>query len=132
MSSSSLPIPQALLDKFNTRLIKTSELEDWLDRLSGAGSDKKKLRKVLFSVLVHYSWAVRSETALKKKVLSLSDSQAREELINSLNDDEVEEWKTIVQKGDWVGLIKHRICLACLRSQYIVIRYWHSETSETS
>jgi len=131
MSPPFFPIPQALVDEFKTQMIQVSKHEDWSDRLISAGRDKKKLQIVLRLVFYHYSWIV-SKTALKKNVIGLSALKDINKLVESLNDDEFEEWKSIVQKGDWEGLITHRMCLARSRRRYFVIWYWHSETSETT
>lgn len=102
----------------------------WSNRLNSAGSEKKELRSVLFSVLSCYSFVLYE--ALQKNVRDLSNIQGINEFVESLNDNELEEWKSIIQNGDWVGLVTHRTCLARFPRRYIVIRYWHSETSETS
>jgi hypothetical protein len=93
-----------------------SGVEDWPARLISAGDDKEMLRKVLWSVLTHLSVAL-VETNLQKSVIVPTSSTSRDELVQSLNDSEVEEWKIVVQNGDWVGLITHRTCLSSSRFQ---------------
>ena len=134
MSSSSPPLLQVEVYKLKKQMIDASELEDWSVRITCAGSDKRKLQNVFISVLVNYWFIVSSETALQKNLTTFSGRPAVKRFVQSLNDDEVEEWKDIVQKGDWECLITHRMCLARFRRPYIIIwRYlWHSETLETS
>ena len=57
-------------------------------------NDRKELQNVLYEVVSSYLRIVLSQKALQKNVITLSSS-------------EVEEWKSIVQNGDWVGLITH-------------------------
>jgi uncharacterized membrane-anchored protein YitT (DUF2179 family) len=95
------------MDELNRQMIEASKSEDWPDRLISAGNDKKKLQNVLISVIKE----VMSETAALQKI---SRSQATK-LVQSLNDNEVEELKNIVQNGDWVCLITHRMWLAHFR-----------------
>ena len=128
--SSSFPL-QAEVDKFTERMIWASKLGRWSSNLTKAGSDKEEQRGVIFSVLLSIESAVSSQTVLKKNFIDFSIENIGA-IVKSLNDAEVEEWKNIVQKGDWVGLIKHRMCLVCFRRRYIVMRYWHRETSEIS
>ena len=128
--SSSFPL-QAEADKFTERMIWASKLGRWSSNLTKAGSDKEEQRGVIFSVLLSIESAVSSQTVLKKNFIDFSIENIGA-IVKSLNDAEVEEWKNIVQKGDWVGLIKHRMCLVCFRRRYIVMRYWHRETSEIS
>jgi hypothetical protein len=113
ISQSSLmsTLPQALVDEFKTQMMRASKREHWSRRLIRAGSDKEELQEVFFSVLLNYWWIV-SQTALQKNVVDLPRPQSIDELIDSLNDDEVEEWESIVQKGDWVGLITYRMFFA--------------------
>ena len=132
MSSSSRPLPQALVDVFKTGMIKGSKRGEWSDRLISAGNDKEELQNVLYEVVSSYFRIVLSQKALQKNIITLSNSKAIDELVESLDDDEVEEWKSIVQNGDWVGLITHRMCLARFRRRCVVIWHWHSETSGTS
>ena len=120
------------LDKFEKQMKRTSERKRWSSRLIGAGSDKQGLQDVLFSVLSHYWSTVSSQTALKKNLIDLSSAEDIDKLVESLNGDEVEELKNMVQKGGWAGLINHRMCLARFRRRYIVMRYWHRETSKIS
>jgi hypothetical protein len=115
------PMSSSLLE-FEKTMRLASEDEDWPLRMSNAGSDKKKLQNVLRSILVYFFYAVSSQTALKKTLIDLSSFDT-EKLIESLNDDEIEELKNTVQKGDWAGLIKHRMWLARFRRRYIVMRY---------
>jgi hypothetical protein len=49
--------------------------------------------------------------ALEKILITLLRSQAIL-LIQSLNDNKVEEWKSVVLNENWVGLITHYMCLA--------------------
>ncbi|KAF8816611.1 hypothetical protein BYT27DRAFT_7220522 [Phlegmacium glaucopus] len=109
MSSSSLPpgLPQAEVDKFKKNMIETSKWEHWSSRLISAGSDKQGLKSILYSVLSSYGRRVLSQTALQKNLICLSDSEDISKLVESLNDEEVEEWKNMVQKDDWVGVITH-------------------------
>ena len=51
-------------------------------------------------------------TALKETFKTFSTYLDIQKLVQGLNDDEVEEWKNIVQKGDWVGMITHHMYLA--------------------
>ncbi|KAF8343351.1 hypothetical protein F5887DRAFT_1212483 [Amanita rubescens] len=106
LMSSLPPVSQALVDEFKTQMMRASKREHWSRRLIRAGSDNEELQEVFFSVLLNYWWIV-SQTALQKNVIDLSGSQSIDEFIDGLNDDEVEEWKSIVQKGDWVGLITY-------------------------
>jgi hypothetical protein len=133
MSSSSPSLPQALVDEFKTRMIQeASAADDWSHRLISAGSNKDQLQRALFAVLYSYWQIVLSSTALQKHVVNFSNPQDIRKLLQSLNDDEVEEWKSAVHNEDWARLITHRMCLARFRRRYIVIWYWHSETSKTS
>jgi hypothetical protein len=95
------------MDELNKQMIQTSESEDWPDRLISAGNDKKKLQTVLTSVIKE----VMTETATLQEI---SRSQATK-LVQSLNDNEVEEMKSIVQNGDWACLVTHRMWLARFR-----------------
>jgi len=119
-SSSSLALPQALVDDFKKQMMRASKREEWLHRLSSAGSDKERLKNVLFSVVSAY-WRIVSQTALKENAIDFSRNETIEELVGSLNDDEVEEWKSMVQNGGWEGLITHRMCLACFQSCNLVL-----------
>jgi hypothetical protein len=92
------------MDELNRQMTEASKSEDWPDRLISVGNDKKKLQNVFISVVKE----VMSETAALQKI---SRSQATK-LVQSLNDNEVEELKNIVQNGDWVCLITHRMWLA--------------------
>ncbi|KAF8347980.1 hypothetical protein F5887DRAFT_673723 [Amanita rubescens] len=118
------------LDKFKEGMKEASRRGDWPARICSTG----KLQGVLYSVLTSCWRIALSHPDLEKNIidLSYSDSDGIATLLRSLNDDEVEELKNIVQKGDWVDLIMHRMCLARFRRQYIVMRYWHRETSEIS
>jgi hypothetical protein len=103
----------------------------WPDRITNAGSNKEELQFVLTMVLTVCGSIASSVTALKENFITLSFSDI-DKLVKSLNDDEVEEWKNIVQKGDWAGVITHPMYLARFRRRYIVMRYRRSETSGTS
>ena len=131
--SESPPISSSLphVIEFKNEMTKDSErnLINW--RLHEAGGDKKKLQDVLYLLLSSF-WTNVSQSELKKNVIDLSVKKENEKLIESLNDGEIEEWKSIIQKGEWMDLIMHRMCLARFRRRYIVIWYWYSETSETS
>ena len=132
MSSSSPSLPQVLVDKFKKRMM-ASDAEDWSHRLIRAGSNKDQLQRVLFSVLYSYWQIVLSSTALQKHVVNFSKPQDLRKLLLSLNDDELEEWKSAVHTEDWACLITHRMSLSRFRRRCIVIWYWwHSETSKTS
>jgi hypothetical protein len=130
--SSSLRLSQAEVNAFMTQMIAESKSEVWLDRITNAGSDEEKLRNVLYSVLKTCWNIVPSHQALQKIFITFSDIAAIKAHVQSLNAGEVEEWKNLVEKGDWVGLFSHRMCLVRFRRRYVVMRYWHSETSETS
>ena len=67
---------------------------------------------MLFSVLTSYGRIMSSQTALQKNLIDLPTYEDIDALVESLTDDEVEEWKNLVQIGDWVGLINHCMCLA--------------------
>ena len=118
------PMPSSSLrpgmGEFKTQMTETSKLELWPARIISAGSDKAEMRNVLISVLF---WATAiassSGTALQKNVITFSGRLAIKTYVQSLSDDEVEECKNLVQKGDWVGLIKHRMYLARFRRRYI-------------
>ena len=110
-SPPSLSLPQAQVDKFKMEMIEASRRKGWPARLIRAGDDKEKLQKVFISVLQPLARIVLSETALQKSVIVPAMSQDME-FVQSFNDCEVEEWKNIVQNGDWVGLITHRTCLS--------------------
>ena len=126
------PTSPSSLDKFNEGMKRASEYENWLGRLGSTGNGKN-LQGVLYSVLSSCWRIALLQPDLKKNIIDLPHSEdGIETLVRNLNDDEVEELKNLVQKGDWVGLIMHRMCLARFRRQYIVMRYWHRETSETS
>ena len=111
MSSSSPSLPQALVDKFKKRMM-ASDAEDWSHRLIRAESNKDQLQRVLFSVLYSYWQIVLSSTALQKHVINFSKPQDLRKLLQSLNDDELEEWKSAVHAEDWACLITHRMSLA--------------------
>ena len=108
------------MDQFMKQMIQFSELGDWSRHLKDAGRDKTK--QLLVSVLASCSTIV-STTALKNDVIDLSNFRDSTVLVESLNDDEVDELKSMVQSGDWEGLIKHRMCLAHFRRPYILMRY---------
>ena len=110
-TSPSLSLPSAQVDKFKMQMIAASRREGWPARLIGAGDDKEELQNVLISVLSTLAWIVLSEKALQKSVIVPEITQSSE-FVQSLDDCEVEEWKNIVQNGDWVGLITHRTCLS--------------------
>jgi hypothetical protein len=98
------------VDELNKQIIQASEDEDWSGRLISAGNDKKKLRNVLISVL----FILKLETAALQKI-AIAQARPRSltiKLVESLNDNEIEELKNIVQNGDWLGLITHRMFLA--------------------
>jgi hypothetical protein len=118
MSPSLLSLPQAQVDKFKMQMIQASGHEDWPAHLISAGNNKEALRKVFISVLGALAWIVMLEAALQKSIIVLAMSQARE-FVQSLNDCEVEEWKNLVQNGDWVGLITH--CTSFLTSNDIYL-----------
>ena len=128
----SSPLLKAEVDVFKTKMTVASKSGAWLLRITNAGSDEAELRNVLFSVLLHYWSIVSSHQALQKNFITFSDGEAVTAHVQSLNADEVEEWKNLVEKGDWVGLINHCMCLVRFRRRHIVMRYWHSETSEIS
>jgi len=117
--------------EFKNEMTKDSERGKWSRNLLEAGSNKKELQDMLYFVLSSF-WRNVSQSDLKKNVIELSVNEDIEKLIESLNDGEIEEWKSIIQKGEWMDLIMHRMCLARFRRRYIVIWYWYSETSETS
>jgi hypothetical protein len=128
MSPSSLSLPQDQVDKFKMGMIAASRREDWPARLISAGNDKEK-KNVFIGVLMNLS-GVLSGTTLQKSVIVPTMLQA-EELVPSLNDREVEEWKNAVQNGDWEGLLRH--CTSFLAfNDIFVIWTGNSETSETN
>ena len=96
--------------KFKSEMTKDSErgLINWLLE---AGSNKKKLQDVLYTFLSFF-WRNVSQSDLKNSVIDLSGNEDNEKLIESLNDGEIEEWKSIIQKGEWMVLIVHRMCPA--------------------
>ena len=126
------PVSSSLLDKFKEKMKCASEREKWPDRIFSVGSDKEQLQNLLYSVISSCLRNVSSETALKKNLIDISKFPDIRKRIESLNDNEVEELKNIVQNGDWMGLIKHHMCLARIRRRYIVMRYLPSETLEIS
>ena len=125
------PLPQDLVNQFKTGMIKASEFQNWPDKSVRAKGDKEKLEKVFYWVLDSF-WRNVSQSDLRKHVIDLSMDEDIIKVVKNLNDGEIEEWKSIIHKGGWVDLIMHRMCLAPFRIRYIVIWYWHSETSETS
>ena len=117
------------VDSLKMQMDETSKHEDWSGRLTRAGNDKQQLQNALSSVLLALTVALM-DTALQKRVLAPSLPQVRD-LVRSLDDGEVEEWKNAIQRGDWVRLSTHRTYP--VRFQMIdisVIWYRHSETSQ--
>ena len=112
MPASLPPLPQAEMNEFQKQMTNVSKRQHWSSRLIVAGSDKGGLQDVLFSVLSSYGWILLSQTALQKNLIDLPTFEDIDALVESLTDDEVEEWKNLVQSGDWVGLINHCMCLA--------------------
>ena len=131
MCSSSPSLPQVLVDNFKKQMIaEASSAKHWSESLINAGSHKN-LEFALFNVLSS-SWRVLIGTDLQKYVIDLSSGPDIRKLLQNLNGSEVEELKSAVLAGDWARLITHRMCPTCFRGKYIVIWYWHSETSKTS
>ncbi|KAK2464126.1 hypothetical protein APHAL10511_003874 [Amanita phalloides] len=91
-----LPLPQNLLDEFKNDMIL-------LSHSIGAESGKEELRRVLISILPNL-WRVVSSITLRHNIIDLSSLV---EVVQSLNDNEIEEWKTAVQNGDLERLITH-------------------------
>ena len=119
------------MDEFRKRMIDDSKQRHWSDRITEAGSNKGHLQFLFTYALTVCGTVASSVTALNENFNILSALDIFK-LVESLNDDEIEEWKNIVQKGDWVGMITHRMYLARFRRRYIVMQYWHSKISETS
>ncbi|KAF8327857.1 hypothetical protein F5887DRAFT_924568 [Amanita rubescens] len=109
MPSSSFHLSQAEADEFKEQMKRASESEEWSDRLFSAGSDKKKLQIVLVSVVGSTTEIASLQKALKKNIITFSGPLAIRTYLQSWNDDEVEEWRNLVQKEDWVGLVMHRL-----------------------
>ncbi|KAK2464637.1 hypothetical protein APHAL10511_003330 [Amanita phalloides] len=97
-------LPQDLVDEFTERM--NMPVRSALVKFLSAGSDKGEFRNMLFAVLDPLSILV-SQTALKNVIIDLSSDQVMVELIRSLNDDEIEDWKSAVQNRDWERLIRH-------------------------
>ena len=116
VSSSLPPIPQALVDMFKTGMIGHSNRAGWSGRLISAGSNKASLQDLLYRVLSSYSGIV-SETALRTNVIALRP-EAIDEFIEGLDDDEVEDWKRLVQNGDWERLLTMRMYIPRFRTMY--------------
>ena len=109
-----MPLPPLSLrgSQFRKLMIDVSKINHWSDLITDAGSDKEKPRFVLnFALLVCRS-IVSMVTALKETFKTFSTYLDIQKLVQGLNDDKVEEWKNIVQKGDWVGMITHHMYLA--------------------
>ncbi len=104
--SVSSPISPSLphVIKFKDVMTKDSERGKWSRDLLEAGRNKKELQDVLYRLLYSFFWHV-SQSDLKKNVIELSVNEDIEKLIESLNDGEIEEWKSIIQKGEWMDLI---------------------------
>lgn len=120
-SPSSLSLPQAQVKEFENQMRRASEGNEWSDRLIRARNDRTGLLKVLESVLLYLSPILRG-TPLEKNVIPLPTSMPESTaLVQSLNDNEVEECKTLVLNGNWVGLLTHRMHLARFRRRSIVM-----------
>jgi hypothetical protein len=129
--SSSPPIPQDIVNKFKAGMTKASKFQDWPDKLRAAEGDKTQVQNVFRAALCSF-WREASQSDLQKHVIDLSANADIIKVVRSLNVSEIEEWKSIIHKGGWVDLIMHLMYLAPFLIRYIVIWYWHSETSETS
>jgi hypothetical protein len=101
------------VDKLNKQMIQASESEDWSGRLTSAGNDKKKLQNVLIPVLSTLKDVMLEMATLQKIAIARSRSQVIK-LVESLNENEVEELKNLVWNGNWVGLITHHMWLSPL------------------
>ncbi len=107
-----LTLPEDQLTTLKDNMKESSARSSWQPRIMLAMVDSRSWLGLFSDVLMNITQELAA-TGIRGSVIACPSMRRANEIVESFNKDELEEWKAAVQngveKGDWTDLIEHRM-----------------------
>jgi hypothetical protein len=126
-----LDLPLAQLKAFEDEMKSQSIAGCWDVLLDIAQKNDTVTKwRMLFLTVIHPVTAALESTDMQDRVIATPAFKDVESIVQSLSDEEVDEWKKLVKRGvkdgHWTGLVMHRVYQSAI-DHPVVLKFYRSQ-----